>query len=264
MYKIYVNPLPSLVLYGKKMRFSGWQHDEVIKEHHCLFLNLDGECTFIVDEKEKKVNKNSALLIPRGTKYASRIVEDCLHLFFYFDAELTQIDQSERYLLDEDAFLLPSTLSFDATTLYYLESIPECSEKDAYDNLSCRTVFLMALIRMARLEAEGIQHPIAMRIKRYLCENIAEDVSLDVLEKHFGYSKQYLIRVFKADTGQSPMAHLADMRLEKSKIALLDESKSISQVASACGFVDANYFSRVFRRRYALSPGAYRKKASFP
>ncbi len=213
---------------------------------------------------EQKVNKNSAVFVPQGTPYASRIIKDCLHLFFYFDAELSETGEDKRYISDEDAFLLSSELPFDATTLYYLENILENNEKDAYENLSCRTVFLMALIRMAKLKAEGIQNPLVGRIKRYLCENIAEDIALDDLEKYFGYSRQYLIRVFKADTGQTPMAYLSDMRLQKSRVALLDESASISHVATACGFSDANYFSRAFRRRYALSPSAYRKKVSFP
>ena len=264
MYKIHSIPTPTLVYYGKTRRPTGWQHNKVIKEHHCLFLNLDGECVFEIDEKEQKVNKGSAILIPKGTPYASRIIKDCLHLFFYFDAKISRVDEDKQYLSSKDTFLLSSELSFDATTLYYLESITESDETEAYGALSCRTVFLMALLRMAKLQAEGIQNPLAERIRKYLRKNIAEDISLVDLEKHFGYSKQYLTRVFKADTGQPPMAYLLDIRLQKSKIALLNESASISDIATACGFPDANYFSRVFRRRYALSPGAYRKKASFP
>ena len=55
MYKIHSIPTPTLVYYGKTRRPTGWQHNKVIKEHHCLFLNLDGECVFEIDEKEQKV-----------------------------------------------------------------------------------------------------------------------------------------------------------------------------------------------------------------
>ncbi len=264
MYQMQLDPLPNLIIYGKKKRPAGWSHDKVTKNHHFLFINLEGECSFIIDKKEKKVNKNSALFIPKGTPYASRVTKDSSHLFFYFDAHISPPYEKGTRLGTEGEIILPMLLVYDATVLYYLDCIFECNEKNVYDWALCRAMLLMGMIRMAKLTESGVQKPLVLAIEKYLLENLDKNVTLDSLAEKYGYSKQYIIRIFKEGTGQTPMTYLHDIRLQRSRIALLDESKSISEIARECGFEDANYFSRAFRRRYSTSPVAYRKAAQTP
>lgn len=68
-----------------------------------------------------------------------------------------------------------------------------------------------------------------------------------------------LLPVFRKVTGYSPIDYLLQLRLSKGAELLLKTALPISEIAQRCGFSDSNYFSRQFRKKYALSPKEYRK-----
>jgi AraC-like DNA-binding protein len=41
---------------------------------------------------------------------------------------------------------------------------------------------------------------------------------------------------------------------------LLDQCITVKEVAAQCGFYDENYFCRLFRKRFGISPGKYKEK----
>ena len=53
------------------------------------------------------------------------------------------------------------------------------------------------------------------------------------------------------------MTYIQILRLEASRDAIRDGEKRISAVASMCGFSDAAYFSRCFKKRYGMTPTEY-------
>ncbi|HEY3234836.1 MAG TPA: helix-turn-helix transcriptional regulator, partial [Polyangiaceae bacterium] len=66
-------------------------------------------------------------------------------------------------------------------------------------------------------------------------------------------------RVFKRATGQSPMKWLEDRRMQAARQYLSGTAKSVAEVASAVGYADSFYFSRVFRKHFGRAPAKYRK-----
>jgi AraC-like DNA-binding protein len=57
----------------------------------------------------------------------------------------------------------------------------------------------------------------------------------------------------------SPIEELIQHRLRQSCTMLVYSGLNLEGIAEACGFIDAPYFSRVFKQRMGCSPGAYRK-----
>ena len=55
------------------------------------------------------------------------------------------------------------------------------------------------------------------------------------------------------------MAYLYDFRLAIGRKLLENDYLSIKEIAARCGFADANYFIRAFRKRHGCSPGKLRK-----
>ena len=49
-----------------------------------------------------------------------------------------------------------------------------------------------------------------------------------------------------------------DHRIQAAAERLLKTDDQISEIALDCGFRDSNYFSRQFRKRYGVSPRAFR------
>jgi AraC family L-rhamnose operon transcriptional activator RhaR/AraC family L-rhamnose operon regulatory protein RhaS len=98
------------------------------------------------------------------------------------------------------------------------------------------------------------------RVLSHLERHYAEDQSLPALAKLAGMSERNLRRHFSAALGRSPAAHLLGLRLEAAKRLLEEGSHKVTEAATACGFNDANYFTRQFRRAHGLSPRAWLKR----
>lgn len=69
----------------------------------------------------------------------------------------------------------------------------------------------------------------------------------------------YFGRIFKRETGLRPMEWLNQRRLQMACQYLSGTTKSVGEIALACGFDSQFYFSRVFRRQFGQSPLQYRK-----
>lgn len=80
---------------------------------------------------------------------------------------------------------------------------------------------------------------------------------LDELAERLEVSAAHLGRVFTKKIGISPGKYITRVRVEYAKLLLLDPDTTISYVAEASGFANANYFAKVFRRETGLSPSEY-------
>lgn len=97
---------------------------------------------------------------------------------------------------------------------------------------------------------------------RYMEQHLNRiEISNSILARIGGMSVNAYARLFKEQTGYSPRKYLLRMRTEKSCNMLHHSDLSIEQIASACGFSDRYYFTRIFTRTMGISPGAYRKNS---
>lgn len=79
-------------------------------------------------------------------------------------------------------------------------------------------------------------------------------LTVDDLARLCNVSKHYFCRVFKTVTQKSAMEYLRDFRLRVANVLLTNTDKSISQISACCGFENANYFSRCYKKYYGISP----------
>lgn len=94
----------------------------------------------------------------------------------------------------------------------------------------------------------------------YLEEHYAERISLEQLSSLFYISRFHLSREFRAHYGAPLSGELTSIRLSHAKALLRFSDSPVSQVAAECGFQDAGYFIRVFRRVEGMTPLQYRKR----
>ena len=98
-----------------------------------------------------------------------------------------------------------------------------------------------------------------IRLRRYLQEHLAEQLTLDDLAEAIGITKYHFVRKFKNETGISPMAYLRQIRVQNAKSLLSNTPLPIKNIAPQVGLVDEYHFSRVFSRVVGQSPREYRK-----
>lgn len=99
------------------------------------------------------------------------------------------------------------------------------------------------------------------KIVNYLNENYEQKISLDQIAHNMYLSPVYISKIFKEETGESPINYLIKIRLEKARDILENlEGGSIKNIANAVGYDDVYHFSKLFKKYYGISPQNYRKQ----
>lgn len=106
------------------------------------------------------------------------------------------------------------------------------------------------------------QHANALRqVVGYIRTHYAERITLAGAAREVWLSPNYLSSVFSAEMGTSFSAYVRSIRIEKSKELLRSTHLTVAEIATATGFVDQSYFTKVFTRVVGHSPTQYRRKA---
>jgi len=92
----------------------------------------------------------------------------------------------------------------------------------------------------------------------HLETNYANPVELDDLAEMVHMSKRSFLRTFRAATGQSPIAYLIQIRVNRAADLLRTTNSPVTDIAFEVGFLDSNYFARQFRQLMGITPRAYR------
>ena len=90
-------------------------------------------------------------------------------------------------------------------------------------------------------------------------KNFAKSFSLAELETQYKISRFRIAHEFTAAFGQSPIAYLNCLRLQKACELLTCSDDRIGEISTAVGFENTNHFINLFRRQYGMTPGTYRK-----
>ena len=79
------------------------------------------------------------------------------------------------------------------------------------------------------------------------------------IASELGYNADYIGRIFRQIYGHTITEAIHRRRVHHSCRMLLDSDMTIEEIARACGFSDADYFRRIFRRYKHITPVAFRK-----
>lgn len=86
--------------------------------------------------------------------------------------------------------------------------------------------------------------------------------SLDELAHAANTSRATLVRSFKSRANQTPLAFLAELRLELAKHRLLTSAQPLTDIALEVGYQSQSALTRAFRRRFNLTPSEFRKSTA--
>ena len=95
---------------------------------------------------------------------------------------------------------------------------------------------------------------------RYMEEHLGEELSLDLLSKEFHISKYHLSREFHKLTSYPPIEYLIQLRLKQAQFLLSFTDLPVWRVAESVGIPNEQYFGKLFKKRFSMTPGQYRKQ----
>ncbi len=147
----------------------------------------------------------------------------------------------------------------------YLDEI--AVEKDSFKQfMDC----LMMLYELSKLDAKELasssfantprdaESRRVMKVKEYINEHYAEDLSLPGLASMVGMSPSSFSRFFKMRTGKTLSSYIIAIRLGNAARALVDTTTTVSEICYSCGFNNLSNFNRVFRAKRGMTPHEFR------
>ncbi|MFZ4451152.1 response regulator transcription factor [Salibacterium aidingense] len=98
------------------------------------------------------------------------------------------------------------------------------------------------------------------RAKQWIDNHLQDPITLEDAAEYAGLSPAYFSNVFKTTTGENVTDYVTKRRLQKAVALLKEQTYSLKEISFMVGYKDPNYFSRVFKKYYELSPKQYQKK----
>lgn len=102
------------------------------------------------------------------------------------------------------------------------------------------------------------ENPIIEKVCSYIDDNLDKDLSLDVLANVADVSTFYLSKLFKEEKYESIVNFVTNKRLERARQLLSETKYSIKEITAFTGYNDQNYFSRLFKNKFGISPSEFR------
>lgn len=244
-----------------------------------LVIILRGEGNFVINGEKHSVKEGDIILLNPGTYHKSLVgtgsaqgATECYVAFT--DVDFKGCERGYLPLFEGKNLIMamPEGLRQDIFRLCgAIEKEYQTHETGRYFMLKAYLIQVLCLIqREEHEEREEVEQKgyifrsvnkkyVVRKIKKYLDEHYREKVSLDQIAANMYLSPVYISKLFKHETGDTPINYLIDLRMEKARELIeQDSAASIQAVALAVGYEDAYHFSKLFKKHYGMSPLHYK------
>ena len=131
--------------------------------------------------------------------------------------------------------------------------------ENAYFGFMRMMVLLLSAVMPQAPDRSGQNAYQISRVVRMMEEDCARPYTLRNLAETAGMSLSCFRHHFTGIIGMPPMEYLMRLRLRKAVLLLFTENP-IPAAAARAGFADTNYFARIIRKRFALTPFKIKQK----
>lgn len=101
---------------------------------------------------------------------------------------------------------------------------------------------------------------IIKKTNRYILDNLEKDLSLELLANRAFLNPAYFSTLYKQETGVNISSYIQEARLEQATKMLTETNLKVIDVGKLVGYPHPQYFTKIFRERYGITPNRYRKR----
>lgn len=114
--------------------------------------------------------------------------------------------------------------------------------------------------RLVRKHSASHYSPFIQKTVAYIDANLAGDLSLHTLASLQNLNASYLSALFHKETGKTLTDYVTAQRLDSAGKLLRTTHLQVQTIAQYCGITDSNYFSKLFKKHYGLTPLQFRER----
>lgn len=244
----FINPL----LCGWEQCSSGHSYGPAIREYWLLHYVVSGKGIFTKGKKSFKLGAGQCFVIRpyEETFYAADMSDPWKYIWVGFSSDI-ELCETLRVC---DVF---DSYNYRSVFLDIERALEETETKEEF--IYGKLFELFALISSAeKNDISGVDR-IAARAKSIIAEKYYEPLTVAQIAQSLHLDRTYFSAAFKRSEGVSPQEYLINYRLNMAATLLLSHNYTPSQAAAAVGYSDPLNFSRMFKRRYGVSPAVYKK-----
>ncbi|MBO9598985.1 MAG: helix-turn-helix transcriptional regulator, partial [Cohnella sp.] len=99
---------------------------------------------------------------------------------------------------------------------------------------------------------------IVKQVQELVMNDIRHEASVKTIADKVFLHPVYLSKIYKLETGESLGDYIIRVRMEKALYLLKSTNKKIYEITSELGYQNPQYFSKMFRKYYGMTPNEYR------
>ncbi|WP_435921343.1 helix-turn-helix domain-containing protein [Paenibacillus sp. DYY-L-2] len=287
MNNVYLNWFTSDEQFPFYIQYGGHEEDTSHHRHADfseLVIVLNGHATHVVNSEESFIKKGNAFVINGRTAHSYKDPHDFKICNIMFKSEMLKSAGQDLRISNgfQALFILEpfyrnihaykSKLNMSISSLEYVSSLVSVMIEEYQNKLQgyqtmLASRFMELVVYLSRQydnQEKGVDNSLMHLANAisYIEEHYLEPVSLDTIASKSGISVRHLNRIFQAYYQTTPIAYLQRLRAERACTLLKRTTLPVTQISFECGFNDSNYFARLFKKLYGVSPKSYRKQHS--
>lgn len=208
--------------------------------------------------EKKQAQRGDVVLLDCSEPHYYHAENGLEFLYMHFDGANSHllcrhVMDMQGWLIQRENNVMIGKLLYDMVEFYEHGGI-----ETSFDS-SMRIYRLFELLLNPTEQEKQAASPIDKAI-HYIRENVGKQITLNELAAIANLSTYYFSHCFKQQTGFSPMEYVVNTRIERTKVLLLNTTKSVSEIAYEVGYSSSGSLINMFIKREKVSPKRYRKE----
>lgn len=152
----------------------------------------------------------------------------------------------------------------EKAAIFYEMLVDAYESKEPFSNVAANGLALSLMAHICNFysfeKKQSADEDKIIKAIEYVRENFKENISVDDVAEYAGFSRYYFSRKFKQITGFSVNEYIQMFRCREAHAMLETHKYSVTEVAAECGFSDASYFTKVYRKFFPALPSEIKRK----
>lgn len=241
------------LLFVEQASNEDWNHNQLSAPFWRFYWNDNQGSHIVFNERRIGITPDKIILIPPNTSFLTRVARPSQHFYMHF------VLKAPYNTIKNKIFIFPVDSDLLNTIALCVDLI-QAKRKDSFKMIFLCQKLICAML--AQLPEKELKNPYTddrvRKVAQYIDNNINRKLKNTDFTKLAAMHSGAINRLFKSQTGQTPLEYQKFQRIEKACELLQFSDKSIEQIADELGFYDRFHLSRVFKSIRDINPAEYR------
>ena len=230
-----------------------------VRKHYLLHYIFSGRGQFTVDGHTYRLRAGQAFLILPNvvTFYQADTHEPWHYAWLEFGGAQAEAFLQQCHLSREQPIYTAGDADGVQSQWLQLLEHARTDDADGYRVTGSAFLLLDAIIRQNAVSQPVREQAAEQYIQRavaYIRYNYYRPIAVTELCALVGVERSYLCRLFQKQTGSSPQGYILAYKLDAARALLRERGLSVAQAARSVGYEDQSAFSKLYKKRFGISP----------